>query len=666
MSRSKIKTIYHIIRYNGLGFCFFRAQYNLRSKIGLLKRNFPAQRWDQITLTKLVKPEVDSSAENFLKANQSNGRRFFFAGESLPVPDEKYKDRIISDAELIIQNKFRYFFNESYSLGNGPNWFCNPATGAQAKFDVHWTDVSTFDPAAGDIKFIWEPSRFAWVYTLVRAYAVTADDKYAEKFWQLLESWLDANQPNTGPNYSCGQECAIRLLAMCFAYHALTDAKPSSADRKIKLIIAIAVHAERIDKNIKFAISTRTNHSITEAAALYTAGLLFPEFKPANFWRRKGKNILTQEGLKQIYEDGSYLQHSMNYHRLMLQNYLWVLRLGQLNNDIFNEELVTRITKATDFLFQMQDDESGRIPNYGPNDGALIIPLNTCDYLDYRPVIQALWYLLKEQKLYDKGPWDEDLLWFFGLNDSAVSSADKLRESKRFDTGGYYTIRNGNSWAMMRCHSYRDRPGHIDMLHFDLWADGVNLLRDCGSYKYYAPDEQDLERYFKSIWAHNTVIVDDASPVELVSKFTWMPWPKGQLLKFTSTDNRYLLQGRHFAYARGPWHVTHNRQIQASNNQWLITDDISGTGSHRAELRWHLPANAEIGSSDDTGVLVKLINNWRLKVTANNNLQTSIIKSEVSGGWESLYYGNKQEIFTLSVISEGKAPLKFETIVSKG
>ena len=42
--------------------------------------------------------------------------------------------------------------------------------------------------------------------------------KYAEKFWSLFELWLEANQPNTGPNYACGwkvpenKQCIIDLI----------------------------------------------------------------------------------------------------------------------------------------------------------------------------------------------------------------------------------------------------------------------------------------------------------------------------------------------------------------------------------------------------------------------------------------------------------------------
>ena len=97
----------------------------------------------------------------------------------------------------------------------------------------------------------------------------------------------------------------------------------------------------------------------------------------------------------------------------MLQDYIWVLRLAELNNVEISGTLREKVKKAVDFIYQMQN-ESGRVPNYGANDGALIISLNNCDYLDYRPVIQACCYLFDKIKIYPNGPWDEDLIWFFG------------------------------------------------------------------------------------------------------------------------------------------------------------------------------------------------------------------------------------------------------------
>ena len=123
------------------------------------------------------------------------------------------------------------------------------------------------------------------------------------------------------------------------------------------------------------------------------------------------------------------------------------------------------------------------------------------------------------------GPWDEDLIWLFG-EDAATSDFDEPRmpESSAFEDGGYYTLRRPNSWAMIRCHTYRDRPSQCDPLQVDLWWHGQNILRDCGTFRYYDAHRPDRERYFKSIAAHNTVEIDHAEPMTPVSRFLWHPW----------------------------------------------------------------------------------------------------------------------------------------------
>ncbi len=63
------------------------------------------------------------------------------------------------------------------------------------------------------------------------------------------------------------------------------------------------------------------------------------------------------------------------------------------------------------FLYQCQDDSTGWLPNYGSNDGALFFKLNDCDYRDYRPQLDALYYLLTSEHLYDRQY--EDREWYF-------------------------------------------------------------------------------------------------------------------------------------------------------------------------------------------------------------------------------------------------------------
>jgi len=665
---NRFEKAFQIVRNYGIGFCVFRTQYALRKKFGLLKRKFLTRPWSEITLADWLRPSLDAQPASFLRRHRTNGRRFFFESSGLLGLNKRYKEKIVPKADEILQDQFQYFFDKNHDLGSGPDWFLNPVTGQRAHPDKHWCDISLFDPNVGDIKFIWEPSRFAWAYTLVRAYTATGQDRYAEKFWSLFESWLEANQPNMGPNYACGQECAIRLMAMCFALYALSEANASTAERKIKLITAIAVHADRIEKNINFAISTRTNHSLTEAAGLYTAGMLFPEFQRADCWFERGKKVLTNEGLKQIYSDGSYIQHSMNYHRLMLQDFLWVLRLAQLNGDSFCEQMVSRVAKAVEFLYQMQDESSGRVPNYGANDGAMIIPLNNCDYLDYRPVVQAMHYLLNGRKLYKSGIWDEDLVWFFGSKALDAKVEPLPQQSQKYEAGGYYTLRNSDNWAMLRCHSYRDRPSHADMLHLDLWWKGINVLRDSGTYMYNC--DEPWQDYFGSTAAHNTIVVDGRSQMRKLSRFMWSNWTKSKLSTAKSFENGFakIIQGEHYGYKHQGNNIVHRRGVLSlADVCWLVIDDVLGSGTHRIGLYWQLcdadfklKGNTLTLQTDHEPVCLAILD------SAGNGKCECFKGNDRPIGWQCLYYGNRKPASTLVCSEKTDLPVRFVTLISLG
>jgi len=190
----------------------------------------------------------------------------------------------------------------------------------------------------------------------------------------------------------------------------------------------------------------------------------------------------------------------------------------------------------------------------------------------------------------------------------------------------------------------------------------VNLLRDCGSYKYFAEDEPELEQYFKSIWAHNTVVVDGRSPLRLVSRFVYLPWPRAKISSFNVGKDRIEWAGRHLAYDRSPWNVIHSRQVTVDHNQWWeIVDELTGSNQHKLELRWHLPEQAEIDRTDSCSVVVCLPLGWSLKVTCPDKIDFGLLKSCPSGGWESLFYGHKQPINTLSVAVSCQLPCVFKT-----
>ena len=175
---------------------------------------------------------------------------------------------------------------------------------------------------------------------------------------------------------------------------------------------------------------------------------------------------------------------------------------------------------------------------------------------------------------------------------------------------------------MIRCHTYRDRPGQYEPLHFDLWHQGQNVLRDCGTYQYYPPEGRAMEDYFQLSAAHNTIEIDRRSPVERVSRFLYFPWPRAELRRFEAGESAVqYFEGESSDYDRPPWRVLHRRSIVGlAGDIWLIIDDLLGVGRHTATVRWHL-ADVPV-TFDKPANTVKLTlptGDWCLNTSCHSN-----------------------------------------------
>jgi hypothetical protein len=169
-----------------------------------------------------------------------------------------------------------------------------------------------------------------------------------------------------------------------------------------------------------------------------------------------------------------------------------------------------------------------------------------------------------------------------------------------------------------------------------------------------------LEYYFKSVWAHNAVIVDGIEPAQLISRFMWWPLLKSKILKFATGENRGELLGENLTRCESSDKITHRRHIIVENDRWEITDEIVGQGEHRVELRWQLPEMAQIVSSKADSTQVNLSKGWRLEINSN---ETAILRAEPNAGYESLFYGYKQPSATLSIKKEGRLPIVFRSVI---
>lgn len=658
-----------LARQPGMKWLAQRLLYAFHVRVGVLQRRMPCRSWDRRPLRDFLSNTRLAEPECYVDYRRSSAPPFFFApgdrgrlSRCLVERGMKPESAIVRSANLA-GGKLRFFHHLDLETGFPPHWHRNPLTGVELPADLHWSAIDDF--GSGDIKFVWEPSRFTFAYDLVRAYWHTGDEQLPELFWRAVEDWRLHNPPQSGPNWKCGQEIAFRLMAWCFGLYGFLDSSSSTGRRVADLAQMIAVSAERIEGNIGYALSQRNNHGISEATGLFTAGVLFPEFENSSRWFELGRSLLERLGSELIYEDGSFVQHSFNYHRVMLHDVIWSMRLGELCGRPFGEDLTRRVERAAMFLHQHLDPVSGRVPNYGANDGALVLPINECDYLDYRPVVQAGVYLTRGYRILDDGPWDEDLAWLFGPEALTSPPSPKARTSLAAYAGGYFTLVGSHSWAMIRCHTYRHRPSQADMLHLDLWHRGENVLRDGGSYSYNCPAP--FDRYFVSTRAHNTVEVDGRDQMVRASRFLWLDWTKAEVLQniVLPEEDVHCWVGEHYGYRKGSAGAIHRRGVLRVGDGWVIVDDLFSKAEHEYVLRWRVAEGS--WEEGQTGEWRDSSSGVRVRLTASHvfRLEWFTGSRNPEEGWESLYYGEKTAVPTIVCRVRG-SKVRCITLVSCG
>jgi hypothetical protein len=475
---------------------------------------------------------------------------------------------------------------------------------------------------AGDIKYVWEKSRFTYIQTILR-YDYHFQQDHADWVFSEMESWIRMNPINQGPNYRCSQEISLRVFnwlgALSFYRHStfLTEARWNLFLRHMYWQIHHVRH------NIQFSrIAVRNNHAITETLALFIFGTLFPELPEAREWKSKGKAWFEEEIAYQIYPDGAFLQFSMNYHRVAVQLLTLALRFSEKASDPFAPVVFERAFKTLQFLRFFQDPVSGWLPNYGANDGALFFQFTQDHFRCYNSQLSAL-----ESALLGTDTLTEEAQWFGKCLKPGVFEVPALPQAlKAFGEGGFAGIREKNSLTFFRCGRHKDRPSQADNLHLDIWHEGKNLLRDAGSYKYNA-EEADI-RYFFGTRSHNSIQLNGADQMLKGPRFVWMYWSQAISLNVRETETQFEMRGEAAVFAHVRKGIRHKRSIFKTKGkpEWRILDEFSGlTPEDTLELLWHPGPDFE--------------SQFLLQVTDNTGKS---ILPQTETGWYSGLYGQKE------------------------
>lgn len=535
------------------------------------------------------------------------------------------KNKIIERADMALQGKIIGFSNIEMDYGMPIQWQLNPLTGREAEKRKKWFGIPDFDPERGDVKAIWEISRFSYAYFLLRAYMLTKDIKYYQGFSDQINWWVKENQYSYGANFKCGQECTLRMMNVLAVYsgfkaYGLVDERDEKNVFKIvetgyKKVLSNFFYAHKCIKN---------DHTIAELCGMIIGAWCIEDKERVN----KYFSELTKELEEQFSEDGMYLSYSFNYQRYVLQLIEYIIKISDVIDQKFDEKLNQRLYNAAMLLYQSQDN-CGKVPNYGANDGTLLFPVTVCGFRNYCPIINTISKLTKGKSHYLPGSYEEEYLWFSNKNE--ISAYEPIeRVSLSCMESGLYHYRNKKMYMMLNAHNYEKRPGHMDQLHFDLWVDGENVFCDTGTYSYAEKAAEKLS----GTEGHNTVKPAGTEQMKKIGKFLAYGVPKTKRIKCTEEEISVGLTCKTGYY--------HCRNVKFYKNEIIIKDYVDQNGCLTDySILFHTPCQVE---QNDNVVYFYGKDNQNIC-----RLEISGGKINIKASYASWYYLDRQKIFLIEV-----------------
>lgn len=575
-------------------------------------------------IAKLVFPQKNGKTFTGSFFEDSNKNRISILNDSV----------IIQHADSILDGNILYYSYHLFNVGQIPNWFRNPFNEESYKgADQHWTKLNDFDSKIGDIKNVWELSRFNWLGTLVIAYKITQNSTYLEKMNQWVQDWSEKNPKNTGPNWKCGQEASIRAINILIANEIVGSGQLNDLND------LLGIHLDRIGPTTFYAKAQDNNHGLSEGIALYLLGHFLWEKTNKHKYltlHKKGLRLIENRVDKLIMDDGTFSQYSIVYHRMVL-DLLSLLELFRQRWGIecFSENFYKKCNLAIEWFSEMIDLGTGNAPNMGANDGTYLFNYDQKDYRDFRPS------LVLASSIFNL-PIDESIQVNHCLHTAfslqSTFSKKGKKPSKQYLEGGFTKLERDRGKAIIRLPKYKFRPPHSDALHIDIWQDGVNWVRASGSFSYALSTNEQAS--FSGTKGHSTVQFDGKDQMPKISRFLFSNWLKPSNVHFDKKNNTisagYIDQNGN----------SHFRKVKEIEKGWEIVDDIKGD-FQIAELQWILkPGKWSVEKKSASNRIISI------EFDSNQNFELKLSRKD-----ESLHYMGKSKVPKLDIA------LKIDTLM---
>lgn len=541
------------------------------------------------------------------------------------------KTEILEAAEAVLAHEMDLLGSGRVALGERLPWHTDWKVGRRwPVVFCHDLDYNELD-LPSDVKVPWELSRCQHFTTLGQAYWLTGDERFAREFVSQVTDWVRENPWGHGVNWACTMDVALRAVSWIWGFYFFAGSPACEAPAFRSLFLrALHLHGEFIAANLELS-DVNGNHYLVDAVGLVVLGCFFGGSRRGAGWRERGARMVVEEITAQVAEDGVDFEQATAYHRLVLEGFLTVYLLLHLHGRAVPGPAWERLRRMLDFVLAYTKPD-GRAPLIGDADDGRIQKLGPEPVNDHRYLLSTGAALFAEPTFKQgAGRFWEASFWLLGPEGAdaweRLPAPAAPPASAAFPAGGFWVMRGPAAHLIVDCGDVglrgRGGHGHSDILSFELYLNGMNVVTDCGAYLYSASRE--WRNRFRSTAYHNTVEVDGQEVNRLVHPDDlWRLHPDAAPTEVTwrsGADADYF-RGGHRGYARLPSPLVHVREIvfHKAAPRVAIRDSFErageGSGIHRLTWRFHLdpavraalaPAGVRIDGGDRTVWLLPVL-----------------------------------------------------------
>jgi hypothetical protein len=523
-------------------------------------------------------------------------------------------DGICKNADLICRGCVSLFGQAvQFSSADQLDWHLDWKTGERLPVAFYRDVLAESGKKAVDIKRVWETNRQQFLVTLGRAFLLTGNRKYSQRALSLIRSWIDANPPYLGVNWREGLEGGVRLLSWLWTLRLVGG--EVTLDREVvnKLLDSVALQRTHIERHLSTYSSPNT-HLLGEALALFYVGLLLPEVPSGRAAAGRALQMLEEELIHQVAEDGSHREKSAYYHCYALEMYLLATILGRQHGLPFSPLWMKRVETMAEFLLYILRPD-GSLARFGDDDGGKTLRLADEDYYQPRSLLAVAAVLFDRGDFkHMAGELPEEVFWLCGPEGAQryldLPGSPPENPSRWFPQAQLAILRSGWNQSDLWCACQQDPMGmetaghsHASILSFELSLAGKSVLIDPGTSTYASAGP--WRNHFRSLEAHNTLRLGEHVLYSMAGPFRWdnrnavTPLPSPEL-----TSQSVQLGYTAGKSSKGFRHVRTFRM--ESDRSLTVEDSLEGSGVKSVALWLHFAPGCRVNQESDNEFSIRL------------------------------------------------------------